>query len=87
MLGLMRRSGWVAATVLVALVLTHDLVFLLGYGAAYRDALVRTGHDDGWRTTVFLVLAMGGVLLLAAAAQDLPARPRCSARCCATEHR
>ncbi len=69
MLRLIARWTTVVVAVLVALVLAHDLVFLVGYGAAYGDALARTGHDHGWRTTVFLVLAVGGVLLVAAAAR------------------
>lgn len=69
MLRLIGRSATVVAAVLVAFVLAHDLVFLIGYGGAYGAALARTGHDGGWRTTVFVVLAVGGVLVLAAAAR------------------
>jgi hypothetical protein len=67
MLRLIGRWATLVAGVLVAFVLAHDLVFLIGYGNAYRDALARTGHDQVWRTTVLVVLAAGAVLLLAAA--------------------
>jgi hypothetical protein len=47
---------------LVTLVLAHELVFLVGYGEAYADALGRTGHDARWTAAVLTVLAMAGVL-------------------------
>jgi hypothetical protein len=48
-----------AAMTLVALVVAHNLVFLAGYGEAYADALVHTGHDYGWSAAVFTILAGG----------------------------
>jgi hypothetical protein len=52
---------------LVALVLAHNIVFLVAYGAAYEDALTRTGHDDAWTIAVAVILALAVGLLLAAA--------------------
>jgi hypothetical protein len=52
---------------LLTLVLAHNVVFVVGYGAAYREALSRTGHGGAWTTAVVVVLALGLGLLLAAA--------------------
>ena len=63
---IVRRAGF-AGMVAVALVLTHNLVFLAAYGTGYADALARTGHDASWRIAILGVLALGAVLLMAAA--------------------
>ena len=54
---------------LAALVIAHNLVFLLTYGADYGVALARTGHDGRWSETVRVVLALAGLLLAAGAAR------------------
>jgi hypothetical protein len=54
---------------LAALVIGHNLVFLLTYGADYGVALARTGHDSRWSETVRVVLALAGLLLAAGAAR------------------
>jgi len=51
---------------LVALVLTHNLVYLAAYGAAYEDVLVRTGHDEDWTMAVAVILALATVLVIVA---------------------
>ena len=51
----------------VALVLAHNLVFLVGYGSGYESALSRTGHDAGWTSAVRVVLGLGVALLVIAA--------------------
>jgi len=55
-----------AALSAVALVLVHDLAFLLTYGSAAGDMLTRTGHDGRWTDAVVLVLSIGGAMLGAA---------------------
>lgn len=62
---LRRLSGFVAMT-LVALVVAHNLVFLLAYGAAYDEALAHSGHDGSWGTAVAIVLTGGICLFLLA---------------------
>jgi hypothetical protein len=62
-----RRRAPFGAMGLLTLVLGHNLVFLVGYGAAYREALSRSGHGGAWTTAVVVVLALGLGLLLAAA--------------------
>jgi hypothetical protein len=57
-----RRLEFVAMTS-VSLVVAHNLVFVLGYGAAYGEALSRTGHGDAWQTAVITVLGAGAGLL------------------------
>ena len=52
---------------LVTLVLAHDLSYLVSYGAAYGEAMFRTGHDDRWTIAVLLVSGLGVGLALAAA--------------------
>ena len=54
---------------LAVLVIAHNLVFLLTYGADYGVALARTGHDGRWSETVRVVLALAGLLLAAGAAR------------------
>ena len=53
-----RLIGFLILT-LVALVVAHDLVFLLTYGAGYDEALAQSGHDGSWATAVAVVLAAG----------------------------
>jgi len=55
----LRRLVGFLALVLVALVVAHDLVFLLTYGAKYDEALAHSGHDGSWATAVVVVLAAG----------------------------
>ena len=50
---------------LVAFVLSHDLIFLVTYGPAYRVGMARLGHDDRWTTAVFLVLGLAVALAIA----------------------
>ena len=57
---------------LVALVLAHNLVYLVAYGTAYEDALQQTGHDAGWTIAVVVILGLAVGLLLAAALPDRP---------------
>jgi hypothetical protein len=65
MAGLRRLHGFGAMT-LVALVVAHNLVFLLTYGAGYDEALAHSGHDGSWGTAVGVVLGAGIALLLLA---------------------
>jgi hypothetical protein len=67
MLRWLRKRAAFAAMGLLTLVLSHNLVFVVGYGAAYREALSRSGHGGAWTTAVVMVLALGLGLLLAAA--------------------
>jgi hypothetical protein len=61
-----RRLLAFLAMTLVALVVAHNLVFLLAYGAGYDEALAHSGHDAAWRTAVAVVIAAGfGLLALA----------------------
>jgi len=48
---------------LVTLVVAHNLVFLLAYGAGYDEALAHWGHDGAWGTAVTGILAAGVALL------------------------
>ncbi len=48
--------GFLAMT-LVTLVVAHNSVFLLAYGAGYDEALAHSGHDGAWGTAVAVVLA------------------------------
>lgn len=50
-----RLLGFLAMT-LVALVIAHNLVFLLAYGPAYDEALAHSGHDGAWGNAVAVVL-------------------------------
>ena len=63
---LVSRAGF-AASILVALVLSHELVFLTTYGPAYRIALVDTGHDGTWAVAVAVVGGLAAGLFLTAA--------------------
>jgi len=51
-----RLLSFVAMTS-VALVVAHNFVFLLAYGAGFDEALAHTGHDGTWGTAVAVVLA------------------------------
>ena len=62
---IVRRTAF-AGMAAVAFVLAHNLVFLASYGAAYQNALTRTGHDAAWNTAVVAVLGLG-LLLFASA--------------------
>ncbi len=53
-----QRLGF-PAMALVALVIAHNLVFLLAYGAGYEEALAHSGHGDAWQGAVVAVLAGG----------------------------
>lgn len=50
----------------VALVVAHNLIFLLAYGSAADEALARTGHGEEWQTAVEVVLGAGASLLAVA---------------------
>ena len=60
-------TGFAAALALqvVALVLAHDLVFLVRFGSRYGEALVHTGHGETWSTAVGTILAIATGLVLA----------------------
>ena len=62
-----RITGFMAAAALqvVALVLAHDLVYLVRFGSRYGEALVHTGHGETWSTAVGTTLALAAVLLVA----------------------
>jgi hypothetical protein len=50
-------------SLVVALVLAHDLAFLASKQGAYAAALAASGHDAGWVTTVLVVAGLSGLLL------------------------
>lgn len=52
--------------VLAALVLGHDLTYLVTYGPDYRTALLRTGHGETWTVAVITVSVLSAVLVLLA---------------------
>jgi hypothetical protein len=52
----------VAALTPASLVLVHDLSFLAAYGAQYRAALLASGHDERWTSTVTAVVIVSLVL-------------------------
>ncbi len=58
-----RRLASFAGMTAVALVVAHNLVFLLAYGASSSEALAHTGHDGTWRTAVAVVVAASFGLL------------------------
>lgn len=60
-----RRIG-AAASVPVALVLAHDLVFLVRYGSVYGEELAHFGHGPAWTGAVIGSLALGLTLLIGA---------------------
>ncbi len=54
-----------AGPTLVALVVAHNLVFLLAFGSGYQEALAHSGHDGAWGTAVAIVFpATIGLLCL-----------------------
>ena len=53
-----------AALALVALVLAHDLVFLLTDGGGYGLAMARTGHGDQWTAAVLIVALLAVCLAM-----------------------
>jgi len=63
-----RLLGVVGST-LVALVLTHSLVFLVRYGSLYGEALAHSGHDLAWTIAVVGAVGLGIALGLAGAIQ------------------
>ena len=62
-------TGFVAALALqvVALVLAHDLVFLVRYGSRYGEALVHSGHGETWSAAAGTILVIAWALVLAGA--------------------
>lgn len=63
-----RRSARVLGALgstLVALVLSHSLVFLVRYGSAYGEALAHAGHDLAWTIAVVSAGVLGVGLALA----------------------
>jgi hypothetical protein len=64
-----RRIGvWLGATatLLVSLVLAHDLAFLARYGSDYGEALAHAGHGPAWTGAVVGSVATAAGLLVAA---------------------
>jgi hypothetical protein len=66
------RSGrlWIGAAAVIVqlavLVLAHDLVYLARYGSRYGEALIHSGHGDGWRAAAATsILLAGGAALIA----------------------
>lgn len=47
---------------LVALVLSHSLVFLVRYGSTYGEALAHEGHDATWTLAVWSTAILGATL-------------------------
>lgn len=54
---------------LVALVLSHSLVFLIRYGSAYGEALAHAGHDAAWTIAIASSSVLGLGLALAGTLQ------------------
>jgi len=57
------------ASGLVALVLSHSIVYLVRYGSAYGEALAHNGHDGAWTLAVWSTAILGGTLVVAGAAR------------------
>jgi hypothetical protein len=55
----LRRTLGLLAMSVVALVVAHNLVFLLAYGAGYEEALAHSGHGGAWTTAAAIVIAAG----------------------------
>ena len=58
----------IAALAPASLVLVHNLTFLAVYGSRFQGALLATGHDGRWTSTVTVVVAVSillGVVALA----------------------
>lgn len=66
MLARVPRLAIRAALTAVALVLAHNLIFLLTYGVDAGAALARTGHDATWSDAATTVLMLGSALFAAA---------------------
>jgi len=62
MTGWRRLSGSGVMT-LVALVVAHNMTFLMAYGAGYGEALAHAGHGGAWSSAVLVVLSAGLGLL------------------------
>ncbi|HEX8026650.1 MAG TPA: hypothetical protein VF484_10625, partial [Candidatus Limnocylindrales bacterium] len=56
---------------LVALVLSHSIVYLVRYGSAYGEALAHNGHDAAWTIAVWSSGSVGAALALAGFARLL----------------
>ena len=62
----------VAAIVQVAvLVLAHDLVYLARYGSRFNEALIHSGHGEGWKAAAATSLLLGGLAALIAVGRIL----------------
>jgi hypothetical protein len=57
------------ASGLVALVLSHSIVYLVRYGSDYGEALAHNGHDGAWTLAVWSTAFLGGTLVVAGAAR------------------
>ncbi len=67
-----RRVGLLAIAAvlqLVALVLSHELVFLARYGSRFGEALVHSGHGETWSGAVTTSLLLGTGLAIVAGAR------------------
>jgi len=53
------------ASGLVALVLSHSLVYLARYGSTYGEALAHEGHDLAWTIAVWSIAILGASLAIA----------------------
>jgi hypothetical protein len=58
-----------AALAPASLVLVHDLSFLAEFGARYRQALIATGHDARWTSTVEIVVVVSALLAIVGVAR------------------
>lgn len=60
----------IAAIVQVAvLVLAHDLVYLARYGSRFNEALIHSGHGEGWKAAATTAVALGGIASVVAIAR------------------
>jgi hypothetical protein len=60
----------VAAIVQIAvLVLAHNLVYLARYGSRFNEALIHSGHGDGWKAAATTSVVLGGIAALVGAAR------------------
>lgn len=66
-----RITGFLAAVALqvVALVLAHDLVYLVRFGSRYGEALAHTGHGETWTMAVGTTLVIAVALFAAGVAR------------------
>src|SRR5260221_3617912 len=72
-----RRAGRVLGLVgstLVAVGLSHSVVYLIRFGSAYGEALAHAGHDLAWTIAVWSANGLGAGLAIAAALQLLRLR-------------